>query len=113
MREESVEARVTPATPSACLVLLEIKKIRKTTLITASSYLGSMGDETNFHLKLIPDFDGSGTQSVVEWIEKLELVCKLRNIKDVASVLPPPPCWGCFCCVPAAVREGQDIGKQY
>ena len=47
-----------------------------------------MGEESNFDLKLIPEFDGSGTQSVVEWLEKLELVCALRKIKDVASVLP-------------------------
>ena len=47
-----------------------------------------MGEETNFDLKLIPEFDGSGTQSVVEWIEKLELVCKLRKVKSVADVLP-------------------------
>ena len=47
-----------------------------------------MSEETNFDLKLIPEFDGSGTQSVVEWIEKLELVCRLRKVQDVASVLP-------------------------
>lgn len=41
-----------------------------------------------FDLKLIPDFDGSTTQSVVEWLEKLTLVCRLRGVKDVASVIP-------------------------
>ncbi|KAK8394243.1 hypothetical protein O3P69_006434 [Scylla paramamosain] len=45
-----------------------------------------MGDI--FDLKLIPEFDGSGTQAVVEWLEKLELVCKLRGVDDVASVIP-------------------------
>ena len=41
-----------------------------------------------FDLKLVPEYDGSGTQSVVEWLEKLELVCKLRSVTDVASVIP-------------------------
>ena len=41
-----------------------------------------------FALKLVPEYDGSGTQSVVEWLEKLELVCKLRGVTDVASVIP-------------------------
>ena len=44
--------------------------------------------ESYFDLKLIPEYDGSATQSVVEWLEKLELVCKLRDVKDVASVIP-------------------------
>ncbi|XP_069972249.1 uncharacterized protein [Penaeus vannamei] len=39
-------------------------------------------------MKLISEFNGSGKQSVVEWLEKLELVCKLRGIADVASVVP-------------------------
>ncbi|KAK4318140.1 hypothetical protein Pmani_010831 [Petrolisthes manimaculis] len=38
-------------------------------------------------LKLIPEYDGSAKQSVVEWLEKLELVCKLRGVSDVASVI--------------------------
>ena len=41
-----------------------------------------------FDLKLIPEFDGSSGHSVAEWLEKLELVCKLRKISDVASVIP-------------------------
>lgn len=38
-------------------------------------------------MKLIPEFDGRGRHSVVEWLEKLELVCKHRGIADVASVI--------------------------
>ena len=49
-----------------------------------SSYLGSM---EGFDLKLIPEFDGGSKYSVTEWLEKLELVCKLRKITDVASVI--------------------------
>lgn len=41
-----------------------------------------------FDLKLIPEYDGSSAKSVVEWLEKLELVCKLQGVSDVASVIP-------------------------
>ncbi|MPC65678.1 hypothetical protein E2C01_059816 [Portunus trituberculatus] len=58
----------------------------KVCFLTITSYLGSMGDK--FDLKLIPEYDGSGVQGVVEWLEKLELVCKLRGLDDVASVIP-------------------------
>ena len=44
-------------------------------------------DPSPLELKLIPEYNGTGTQSVVEWLEKLELVCKLRNVSDVASVM--------------------------
>ena len=47
-----------------------------------------MAEKNSLDLKLIPEYDGSGKQSVVEWIEKLELICKLREIDDVASVIP-------------------------
>lgn len=40
-----------------------------------------------FDVKIIPEFDGS-TQTVTEWFEKAELVCNLRNVKDLANVLP-------------------------
>lgn len=42
----------------------------------------------SFDMKLIPEFNGCGKQSVLEWLEKLELVCKLRGITDVASDVP-------------------------
>ena len=51
-----------------------------------TSYLGIMSEPVD--LKLIPEFDGTGKQSVAEWIEKVELICKLRNVSDVASVIP-------------------------
>ena len=37
-------------------------------------------------LKLIPEFSGEG--NVSEWLEKVELVCELMKITDVAAVLP-------------------------
>ncbi|KRX12120.1 hypothetical protein T07_7195, partial [Trichinella nelsoni] len=46
------------------------------------------GVDKSLDLRLIPEFDGSPQQSVVEWLGKVELVCKLRDISDVASVIP-------------------------
>ena len=37
-------------------------------------------------LKLIPEYSGAG--NVSEWLEKVDLVCELRKITDVATVLP-------------------------
>lgn len=47
-----------------------------------------MSEKSYFDLRLIPEYDGTDKQSVVEWLEKLELVCKLREVTDVASVVP-------------------------
>ena len=39
-------------------------------------------------LRLIPEFSGDATQNVVEWLEQAELVCKLRGIVHLESVIP-------------------------
>ena len=42
-----------------------------------------------FDPKLIPVFDGTDPgQSVVEWVEKAELVCRLRGVKNIECVVP-------------------------
>ena len=41
-----------------------------------------------FDLNLIPEYDSSGVRFVVEWLEKLELVCSLQGISKVANVIP-------------------------
>ena len=42
-----------------------------------------------FDPKLIPLFDGTGAgQSVVEWVEKAELVCRLSGVKNIECVVP-------------------------
>ena len=41
-----------------------------------------MGEKSYFDLRLIPEYDGTDKQSVVEWLKKLELVCKLREFTD-------------------------------
>ena len=45
-----------------------------------------MGDESGMAIKLIPEYSGEG--DVAERLEKVELVCELRQVKDVATVLP-------------------------
>ena len=47
-------------------------------------------------LKLIPEFSGNNQQSVAEWLEKVELVCKIIGITDLASVVPPRLTDGAF-----------------
>lgn len=44
--------------------------------------------ENHFDVKLIPEYDGSVAQSAAEWLEKLELICKVRGVSDVANVIP-------------------------
>ena len=39
-------------------------------------------------LRLIPEFSGDATQNVAEWLEKAELVCNLRGIAHLESVIP-------------------------
>ncbi|KFD48848.1 hypothetical protein M513_10211 [Trichuris suis] len=47
-------------------------------------------------LGLIPEFDGSTGQSIAEWYQKLELVCRLRGVEDVACVVPLRLAGGAF-----------------
>lgn len=67
--------------------------------------------EQSLDMKLIPEFDGNAKQSVAEWLEKLELVCKLRGIVDVSSMIPLRLIDGSFCRVPASFRVGQEDCK--
>ena len=39
-------------------------------------------------LRLIPELSGDATQNVVEWLKKAELVCNLRGIAHLKSVIP-------------------------
>ena len=39
-------------------------------------------------LRLIPEFDGDSAVSVSEWLEKVELVCSLRGVTALESVIP-------------------------
>ena len=39
-------------------------------------------------LRIITEFSDDATQNVVEWLEKAELVCNLRGIAHLKSVIP-------------------------
>ena len=87
----------TPSTPAVLtLSLLYYELLSKrsrgklSTFYPPTSYLGTMppSEQSHFDLRLIPEYDGTDKQSVVEWLEELELVCKIRGVEDVASVVP-------------------------
>ena len=59
-------------------------------------------------LRLIPEFSGDSTQNVVEWLEKAELVCKLRGVAHLESVLTGGT-FAVYQQLPDA--DKQDIGK--
>ncbi|CDW59529.1 hypothetical protein TTRE_0000786501, partial [Trichuris trichiura] len=44
--------------------------------------------DKSLDLRLIPEYDGTAKQSIAEWLEKVELVCKLRGIDNIAEVIP-------------------------
>ncbi|KFD60907.1 hypothetical protein M514_13168 [Trichuris suis] len=78
---------------------------------SSTSYRGPMGELTGdrfFDVRLIPEFDGAAGQSVIEWFEKLELVCRLRGVEDVACVVPLRLTGGAF----AVYMELPDQDKQ-
>ncbi|KAK8384201.1 hypothetical protein O3P69_009146 [Scylla paramamosain] len=40
-----------------------------------------------FDVRVIPEFEDT-SQPVGEWVEKVELVCRLKEVKDLATVVP-------------------------
>ena len=52
--------------------------------------------ESSLDLRLIPEFGGSPVESVTEWLEKLELICRLRNVTDLQTVIPLKLTGGAF-----------------
>lgn len=71
-------------------------------------------DSLAVDLRLIPEFDGT-SQPVAEWLDKVELVCKLRGIKDLHSVVPLRLSGGAFAVyqqLSAADRESYDKIKE-
>ena len=48
--------------------------------------------EGKFDLKLIPEFDGSASgPSVVEWMKKAKIVCKMCQVKYMELIIPLRP----------------------
>ncbi|KFD45894.1 hypothetical protein M514_13232 [Trichuris suis] len=58
-------------------------------------------------VKLIPEYDGSARQSITERLEKVELVCRLRGIDDVATVIPLQLTGGAFAVYMQLTAEDQ------
>ena len=42
------------------------------------SYFGLKHTMTETDIRLTPEYDGASAISIVEWLNKVELVCKLR-----------------------------------
>ncbi|KHJ40586.1 zinc knuckle [Trichuris suis] len=58
-------------------------------------------------VKLIPKYDCSARQSITEWLEKVELLCRLRGIDDVATVIPLRLTGGAFAVYMQLTAEDQ------
>uniref|UniRef100_A0A5S6R5X4 CCHC-type domain-containing protein n=1 Tax=Trichuris muris TaxID=70415 RepID=A0A5S6R5X4_TRIMR len=52
--------------------------------------------DASLDVRLIPEYDGSSNQPISEWLDKLELVCRIRGIDDVTSVIPLRLAGGAF-----------------
>ncbi|CDW55796.1 zf-CCHC domain containing protein [Trichuris trichiura] len=50
--------------------------------------MDTCGTDGLIDVQLIPEFDGLHGQSIMEWLKKVELVCELYGVKDIASVIP-------------------------
>ena len=63
-------------------------------------------------LRLIPEFDGSGSTPVSEWWEKAALVCQLRGITELEKVIPLRLAGGAFAVYQQlGVADKQDAAK--
>ena len=56
-----------------------------------TSYFGLISEYckmSELDLRLIPEFSGDSTTPVTEWLEKVELVCRLRGVTELEEVIP-------------------------
>ncbi|KHJ44493.1 hypothetical protein D918_05158 [Trichuris suis] len=58
-------------------------------------------------VKLIPEYDGSARHSITEWLEKVELACRLPGIDDLATVIPLQLTGGAFAVYMQLTAEDQ------
>ena len=71
------------------LVLIRTSLMKLTCGIHSSIPTQALSAIMAFNPKLIPVFDGTDPrQSVVEWVEKAELVCQLGRVKNIERVVP-------------------------
>ncbi|XP_065650300.1 uncharacterized protein LOC136078457 [Hydra vulgaris] len=64
---------------------------------------------TKVDLKLILEFSGNDQQSVAEWLEKVEVVCKLIGVTDLASVVSLCLTIGAFVFVTRKLKHGEAV----
>ena len=60
---------------------------------STTSYFGIMA-EGKFDLKLVLEYNG--TTSVVDWLERVDLICKFSGVDEVKQVIPLRPARGVF-----------------
>lgn len=66
----------------------------------------------SFDIRLIPEFDGTGTQTITEWLEKLEIVCQLRGVEAVENVIPLRLSGGAFAVYQQiGLEDRKHVGK--
>ncbi|KHJ42593.1 zinc knuckle [Trichuris suis] len=70
--------------------------------------MGEPHGDRFFDVRLIPEFDGAAGEPVTERFEKLELVCRLHGVEDMACVVPLRLTGGAF----AVCMELPDQDKQ-
>ena len=79
--------------------------------VPATSRGGAVVDPA-LELRLIPEFAGTSAESVAEWLEKVDLVCALRDLKRPETLIPLRLSGGAFAVyqqLPSEVK--QDFAK--
>ena len=59
--------------------------------------------DSRFDLKIIPEFDGTG--AVVEWIDRVQLVCDLSGVKRLENIIPLRLTGGAFAVYQQLTKE--------
>ena len=62
-------------------------------------------------LRLVPEFDGV-SQDIAEWIDKLELVCRLKGVESQESVIPLRLTGGAFSVYQQLDEESKNDAKK-
>lgn len=68
--------------------VLTLKKtfIATVLFLQAIAAMTTTGDSVE--LRLIPEYTGEGSCSIEEWLEKVQLVCDLRSVTKIETVIP-------------------------
>ena len=107
---------ISDAQKSYCVIILQaISAISFEIMGGRKKHTGSeemdrgKGRQTDFDVRLIPEFSGDGTVS--EWLDKVTLICDLRGVSDLTEVIPLRLTGGAFAVyqqLPASDRRDVD-----